>query len=469
MMATKFDTIPLSETTKFIVDNRGKTAPTAETGIALIATNCITNESLYPQYINVRRVSQETYETWFRAHPKPGDIILTNKGSKNGAICLVPDTVDFVIAQDMMALRANEEVIDPLYLFAALRSPMAQWQIRNLDVSGVIPHFKKTDFDKLHLPYPDMPTQRAIGKLYFDFCAKIELNRRMNATLESLARAIFKSWFVDFDPVRMKSEGGMVKSESSDSAPSPFTLPPSLFHLFPSSFQDSELGKIPTGWETCVLDDLTEFVIGGDWGKDSPEDPFTEEVKCIRGADIPDLQNGGVGRMPTRFIKANSLKQRGMRPGDIAFEISGGSPTQSTGRPVLATRAILDRLPTPLTCSNFCRLIRLKNQVSPMYVYSALRSLYDRDEFLQYENGTTGIKNLAFKIFSGSHAMLSPPANVMDEFEKIVSSLYAKHASNGLESSTLSTLRDTLLPKLLSGELPVPAALTATQDVLNNA
>jgi type I restriction enzyme, S subunit len=226
MMATKFDTIPLSETTKFIVDNRGKTAPTAETGVALIATNCITNESLYPQYINVRRVSQETYDTWFRAHPEPGDVILTNKGSKNGAICLVPNTVDFVIAQDMMALRANEEVIDPLYLFAALRSPMAQWQIKNLDVSGVIPHFKKTDFDKLHLPFPDMPTQRAIGRIYFDFCAKIELNRRMNATLESLARAIFKSWFVDFDPVRLKSEGRPLTSET------PVTLPPAILDLF---------------------------------------------------------------------------------------------------------------------------------------------------------------------------------------------------------------------------------------------
>ena len=198
MNHTAFDKIKLSDTTKFIVDNRGKTAPTEETGIALIATNCISNSSLYPTYNNVRYVSQETYDTWFRAHPEPGDIIVTNKGSQNGAICLVPDPVDFVIAQDMMALRANEELIDPLYLFAALRSPMAQWQIKSLDVSGVIPHFKKSDFDKLSLPYPDMPIQKAIGKIYFDFCAKIELNRRINKTLESLARAIFKSWFVDF-------------------------------------------------------------------------------------------------------------------------------------------------------------------------------------------------------------------------------------------------------------------------------
>ena len=135
------NTIPLSKTTKFIVDNRGKTAPTSNTGIALIATNCVNNKYLYPTKDTNLYVSEETYSTWFRAHPEPGDILLTNKGSQNGAICLVPDPVDFVIAQDMVALRANEEVIDPLYLFAALRSPNVQLQIKNLDVSGVIPHF----------------------------------------------------------------------------------------------------------------------------------------------------------------------------------------------------------------------------------------------------------------------------------------------------------------------------------------
>jgi type I restriction enzyme, S subunit len=153
--------IPLSKTTKFIVDNRGKTAPTSANGIALIATNCISNESLYPAYESVRYVSQETYSTWFRAHPLPGDILLTLKGSQNGAVCLVPDPVDFVIAQDMVALRADRAVIDPLFLFAALRSPKVQHQIRNLDVSGIIPHFKKSDFDKLLLglhPVPKTPS-----------------------------------------------------------------------------------------------------------------------------------------------------------------------------------------------------------------------------------------------------------------------------------------------------------------------
>ena len=189
-------TIPLSETLKFIVDNRGKTAPTAASGIALIATNCVTNEHLYPLRERLRFVSQATYDTWFRSHPQPGDILLTNKGSQNGAVCLVPDPVDFAIAQDMVAIRANEEVIDPLYLFAALRSPAVQQQIKNLDVSGVIPHFKKTDFDKLLIPHPDQGVQQRIGQIYFDLSSRIEISRRMNETLHAIAAAIFRSWFV---------------------------------------------------------------------------------------------------------------------------------------------------------------------------------------------------------------------------------------------------------------------------------
>src|SRR5690606_4412328 len=111
-------------------------------------------------------------------------------------VCLVPDPVGFCIAQDMMALRADESVIDPLYLFAALRSKVVQRRIKSLNVDSVIPHFKKTDFDKLFLPLPGREAQKVIGQIYFDFCQKIEINRQINATLESMAQALFKSWFV---------------------------------------------------------------------------------------------------------------------------------------------------------------------------------------------------------------------------------------------------------------------------------
>ena len=114
--------VPFSELLSVVIDNRGKTCPTADAGIPLIATNCIRNELLYPTYDKVRFVSPETYSTWFRAHPKPGDILFVNKATP-GRVCLVPDPVDFCIAQDMVAVRADTRKIYPRFLFAALRSP----------------------------------------------------------------------------------------------------------------------------------------------------------------------------------------------------------------------------------------------------------------------------------------------------------------------------------------------------------
>lgn len=127
--------VPITELLSFIVDNRGKTVPTANDGWKLIATNCVTNNTLFPVYEKVRYLTQETYETWFRAHPMPGDILFVNKGTP-GRVCMVPDPVDFCIAQDMIALRADDKKIYNKYLFAVLRSREIQQQIYNRNLLG---------------------------------------------------------------------------------------------------------------------------------------------------------------------------------------------------------------------------------------------------------------------------------------------------------------------------------------------
>jgi type I restriction enzyme S subunit len=141
-----------------VVDNRGKTCPTADSGIPLIATNCVVNNSLYPIYEKVRYISEETYKTWSRDHPRPGDMIFVLKGTP-GRVAWVPDPVDFCIAQDMVAIRADERKIFPKYLFAVLRSDTIQQQIEGLHVGSLIPHFKKGDFDELKIPIvePKLP------------------------------------------------------------------------------------------------------------------------------------------------------------------------------------------------------------------------------------------------------------------------------------------------------------------------
>lgn len=188
--------VPITELLSFIVDNRGKTVPTADDGWKLIATNCVTNNTLFPVYEKVRYLTQETYETWFRAHPIPGDILFVNKGTP-GRVCLVPDPVDFCIAQDMIALRADDEKIYNKYLFAVLRSREIQQQIYNTNVGDVIPHFKKQFMDQLLIPVPDRRIQEIIGNLYYELSYKTELNKKINNNLSDFLQAIYQKQFDD--------------------------------------------------------------------------------------------------------------------------------------------------------------------------------------------------------------------------------------------------------------------------------
>ena len=413
-------TIPLSKTTKFIVDNRGRTAPTAECGIPLIATNCISNEQLYPAYDRIRFVTTETYENWFRSHPVPGDIILTNKGSQNGAVCLVPDPVDFVIAQDMVALRADEKIIDPLFLFAALRSAEVQREIKNLDVSGIIPHFKKSDFDKLHLPYPKRHIQEVVGRIYFDFCAKIELNRRMNAKLEEMARALFQTWFVDFDPVRAKLDGRQ-----------PFGLDPDTAALFPATFDETTGGNIPHGWRVGSIYEVANVIYGAPFASSL----FNSEKLGKPLIRIRDLPNEN----PDVFTTEVHPKGYLLQPGDIAVGMDG------------EFRAYLWAGVESWLNQRVC-VFAPKQGYSAAFVRSSV--IAPLAEVEATETATTVIH--LGKNDIDRFTVVIPPAPLVEAFELQCQPWYDQIVANKQQSRTLATLRDTLLPKLLSGEIRFP-------------
>ena len=200
--------VPITQLLEFIVDNRGKTVPTAPSGHKLIATNCVTNNTLFPLYEKVRYLSDETYRTWFRSHPIPGDILFVNKGTP-GRVCMVPDPIDFCIAQDMIALRADDSKIYNKYLFTVLRSHEIQQQIYNTNVGDVIPQFKKQFMDQLLIPVPDRKVQEAIGDLYYALSYKVEHNKKINDNLQQQAQAIYASMFLD-DPT-LETTAGTLK------------------------------------------------------------------------------------------------------------------------------------------------------------------------------------------------------------------------------------------------------------------
>ncbi|TCA50968.1 restriction endonuclease subunit S, partial [Rhizobium pisi] len=243
--------VPFTDLLAKIVDNRGKTCPTTNAGLPLIATNCVKNTTLYPVFEKVRYVSEEVRQTWFRGHPLAGDLIFVTKGSP-GQVCLVPSPVGFCIAQDMVAVRADSQKVYPPYLFAALRSEAVQRDIANMHVGSLIPHFKKGDFDKLRIPLPERRQQVFIGDYYLELSQKIELDRRNNETLEAMAQAIFRDWFVDFGPTRRKIEGASDPAEIMGGLVIGADQAQQLADLFPAGLGDNGL---PEGWMAGALGD----------------------------------------------------------------------------------------------------------------------------------------------------------------------------------------------------------------------
>lgn len=398
--------IALSKTTKFIVDNRGKTAPTEKSGIPLIATNCISDENLYPVYENLRYVSQETYDNWFRSHPKPGDILLTLKGSQNGAACLVPDPVDFVIAQDMVALRVDEEVIDSLFLFAALRSDAVQAQIKNLDVSGVIPHLKKSDFDKLMLPYPDRDTQRSIGLLYFSLSKKIDLLHRQNKTLETMAETLFRQWFVeeaqeDWQVTRLEVHAGVYRG---------------------LSYKGSGLTDVGNGLPMHNLNSIFE--------------------------------GGGYKHAGIKYYSGEFKDRHLVISGDIIVaNTEQGHEFKLIGYPAIVPSGFGSR---GLFSQHIYKLTPKQQSYLPSeFLYYLLMEPSVREQIISATNGSTvnmlaidGLQLPTFKL---------PPRDKVTQFAEIVREWWGTKDNNRSQITTLEKLRDTLLPKLMSGEVRVAA------------
>jgi len=193
-------------------------------------------------------------------------------------------------------------------------------------------------------------------------------------------------------------------------------------------------------------------------GKEAPTDTNAESAYCIRGTDLPTLQQGQLPELRLRYLKPSSLVKRSLRSFDLVFEVSGGSPTQSTGRSLLVNEALLDSYDHPLVCTNFCRLVRFSTKETGLFASFLLDRLYSTGEFFAHETGTTTIKNFAFKRFAEGFELVFPDRRVLSAFAQAIGPLLAKHAQNGNQSDLVARKRDTLLPRLLSGETK-PAAI----------
>ena len=388
--------VPLTELLSFIVDNRGKTVPTAPSGHKLIATNCVTNNTLFPVYDKIRYLSEETYQTWFRAHPIPGDILFVNKGTP-GRVCLVPDPVDFCIAQDMIALRADESKIYPKYLFTVLRSREIQQQIYNTNVGDVIPHFKKQFLDQLLIPIPERSIQESIGDLYYVLSLKAERNKKINDNLEQQAQSYFQELFVD------------------NASPE---------------------------WTTGTISDLGTVVGGSTPSKAKPEYYTESGIAWITPKDLSINKS--------KFVShgENDITELGLKNSSAAI--------MPEGTVLFSSRAPIGYIAIAageVTTNQGFKSVVPKPEIGTPFVYFFLKNTLPVIEGMA--SGST------FKEVSGSTMKnvpaVIPDAETLAKFSDFCAPIFAQQRILEEQNQSLATLRDNLLPKLMSGEIDVSA------------
>ena len=281
----------------------------------------------------------------------------------------------------------------------------------------------------------DLLTQQKIASALSALDDKIELNNRINAELEAMAKTLYDYWFVQFD--FPNAEGKPYKASDGKMV-----------------YNETLKREIPEGWEVTVFNDWINDTKAGDWGKEAIEGNYTERVYCIRGADINGINGKGEVKAPERFILKNNSSKK-LIPNDFVVEISGGSPVQSTGRIALITESTLERFDTDIICSNFCKAVSIKDE---KYIYNFKQEwqrLYDAGVFFGFEGKTSGIKNFLFDSFMNSYSIVLPKKEIVEKYYEFAQSIDKKIQSNLKQNQELSALRDWLLPMLMNGQVKV--------------
>ena len=288
---------------------------------------------------------------------------------------------------------------------------------------------------KQKLLLPPLDIQKKVSKVLGELDAKIEVNNDIIFELEQMVKTLYNYWFLQFDfpdkngdPYR-QSGGKMVYNK--------------------------ELNRdIPEGWEVKTFADLIGHSKNGDWGTEGASSENDIKVNCFRGADFASITTSYQINAPERFIRSSN-SDRLLADGDLVVEISGGSPTQSTGRIGYVNQAFLNRNSNPMNCSNFCKAFTPTKRIYQFWLYQTWKNYYEANIMFNYESKTTGIKNLMFDDFISSIKIVAPTDEIFELYQKMSSVFYDKIQKCLMESSQLASLRDFLLPMLMNGQAEV--------------
>ena len=366
------------------------------------------------------------------------DVLLniTGDGITFGRACMVPkDVLPACVNQHVSIIRLDPRRADAGYVLAFLTHPNVKSYIESFNAGGSRRAITKGHIESFRLPLPPLREQRAISRVLGTLDDKIALNRRRNETLEAMARALFKSWFVDFDPVRAKAEG-------RDPG-----LPKPLADLFPDSFEDSELGEIPKGWRVLPLAECVDAARGLSYKGSGLSDS---------GLPMHNLnsiyEGGGYKHEGIKHYVGDYRPHHIARAGDLIV----ANTEQGHNRLLIGYAAIVPaRFDAESLFSHHLYRVRPRSSsgLTADYLCHLLNTRVMHDTVSGYANGTT-VNMLPIDGLQ-SPLVVVPPSVIVSAFDGFAEAARKRHGEMIDESRTLSTLRDTLLPKLISGELRV--------------
>src|SRR6218665_372642 len=338
---------------------------------------------------------------------------------------------------EFIVIRGKPNVTDNDYAYYLAISPeVRKFAISQMTGTSGRQRVPTDALGKISVLLPPLTEQKAIAHILGTLDDKIALNRRMTATLEAIAQALFKSWFVDFDPVRAKAEG---RWQHGQSLPG---LPADLYHLFPEPLVASELGEIPEGWAIGSFSEAVE-IIGGGTPKTSVSEYWGGDIPWFSVVDTPPSSDVFVVQTE------KSITRSGLN-GSSAQMIAKGT-TIISARGTVGNLGIAGR---DMTFNQSCYALRGKNGSGDYFVFLSAQCMVEQLKVMAHGSVFSTITRQTFDAVR----FVLPPEPVLQQFERTATSVFDAIFGNGNDSRSLARLRDTLLPKLISGELRIQDA-----------
>lgn len=441
-MASERGTYPLEACMDAIIDYRGKTPTKTSSGIPLITAKIVKGGRILPVQ---EFIAANDYDSWMRrGFPQKGDVLITTEAPLGEVAQL--DGRKVALAQRLIALRGKKGFLDNTFLKYLLQSNDVQHQLLGRSSGSTVTGIKQSELRKIFLTFPEYDEQRAIAHILGSLDDKIELNRKMSETLEAMAQAIFKSWFVDFDPAidNALAAGNPIPDTLQDRAAvrealgdERKPLPEDIWKLFPSEFElTEEMGWVPKGWNAGCLGDIA----------------IQQRRSVQPGAIAPETPYIGLEHMPRRCI-ALSEWGRAESLGSNKYEFRQGEILFGKLRPYFHKVGIAA---INGVCSTDIVVVSPKKGKWVGLLLGHISS----SEFVEHTNaGSTGTRmpRTNWKEMSRYNIAL-PSDSIASRFSEVSNSFVEKISANIHQSNSLEQLRDTLLPKLLSGEIRIPDA-----------